>query len=68
MPARLRLSWDMKTWKLFFLSVLESLEFGWQVIPYGQNSRRARCPAHEPRFKHVHDKSGSVDPLLGPDR
>jgi len=24
MPARLRLSWDMKTWKLFFLSVLES--------------------------------------------
>ena len=34
MPARLRLSWDMKTWKLFFLSVLESLEFGWQVIRY----------------------------------
>src|SRR6516164_1680687 len=34
MPPRLRLSWDMKTWKLFFLSVLESLEFGWQVIRY----------------------------------
>ena len=34
MPARLRLSWDMKTWKLFLLSVLESLEFGWQVIRY----------------------------------
>jgi hypothetical protein len=34
MPARLRLSWDMKTWKLFLLSVLESLEFGWQVICY----------------------------------
>src|SRR5215472_12283644 len=34
MPARLRLSWDMKTWKLFFLLVLESLEFGWQVIRY----------------------------------
>ena len=34
MPPRLRLSWDMKTWKLFLLSVLESLEFGWQVIRY----------------------------------
>ena len=34
MPARLRLSCDMKTWKLFFLSVLESLEFGWQAIRY----------------------------------
>ena len=21
-------------------------------IPYGQNSRRARCPTHEPHFKH----------------
>ena len=34
MPARLRLSWDMKTRKLFFLSVLESLEFGGRVICY----------------------------------
>ena len=34
MPARLRLFWDMKTLKLFLLSVLESLEFGWQVIRY----------------------------------
>jgi hypothetical protein len=34
MPARLRLSWGMKTFRLFFLSVLESLEFGWQVIRY----------------------------------
>src|SRR6516165_10568893 len=34
MPARLRLSWDMKTSKLFLLSLLESLEFGWQVIRY----------------------------------
>ena len=34
MSARLRLSWDMKTWKLHFLSVLESLEFGWQAIRY----------------------------------
>jgi len=34
MPARLRLSWDMKTLKLFLLSVLESLEFGWQAIRY----------------------------------
>ena len=34
MPARLRLSWDMKTWKLFLLSVLESLEFGCQAIRY----------------------------------
>ena len=25
MPARLRLSWGMKTWTLFLLSVLESL-------------------------------------------
>ena len=24
----------MKTWKLFLLSVLESLEFGWHVIRY----------------------------------
>jgi hypothetical protein len=32
MPARLRLSWGMKTFKLFLLLVLESLEFGWQVI------------------------------------
>src|SRR5215831_12605590 len=34
MPARLRLSWGMKTLKLFLLSVLESLEFGWQTIRY----------------------------------
>src|SRR5262252_848005 len=34
MPSRLRLSWGMKTLKLFLLSVLESLEFGWQVIRY----------------------------------
>ena len=34
MPARLRLSWGMKSLKLFLLSVLESLEFGWQVIRY----------------------------------
>jgi len=34
MPARLRLSWGMKTLKLFFLSVLESFEFGWQAIGY----------------------------------
>jgi hypothetical protein len=33
-PARLRLSWGMKTWKLFLLPVLGSLEFGWQVIRY----------------------------------
>jgi hypothetical protein len=34
MPVRLRLSWGMKTLKLFLLSVLESLEFGRQVIHY----------------------------------
>jgi hypothetical protein len=34
MPARLRLSWSMKTFRLFFLPVLESLEFGWQVIRF----------------------------------
>ena len=34
MPAPLRLSWGMKTWKLFLLRVLESLEFGRQVIRY----------------------------------
>ena len=34
MPARLRLSWGMKTLKQFLLPVLESLEFGWQVIRY----------------------------------
>src|SRR5215469_346471 len=34
MPARLRLSWGMKTLKLFLLSVLECLEFGWQAIRY----------------------------------
>ena len=34
LPARLRVSWGMKTWKLFLLPVLESLEFGWQVIGY----------------------------------
>ena len=34
LPARLRLSWCMKTWKLFLLPVLESLEFGSQVIRY----------------------------------
>jgi hypothetical protein len=34
MPARLRLSWGMKTFRLFFLPVLESLEFGSQVIRY----------------------------------
>ena len=34
MPARLRLSWGMKTWALFLLPVLESFEFAWQVIRY----------------------------------
>ena len=34
MPTRLRLSWGMKTLKLFLLPVLDSLEFGWQVIRY----------------------------------
>jgi hypothetical protein len=34
LPARLRLSWGMKTWKLFLLPVLESLAFGSQVIRY----------------------------------
>jgi hypothetical protein len=34
LPARLRLSWGMKTLKLFLLPVLESNEFGWQVIRY----------------------------------
>ena len=34
MPARLRLSWGMKTLKQFLLLVLESFEFGWQVIRY----------------------------------
>jgi hypothetical protein len=34
MPAHLRLSWGMQTFKLFLLPVLESLGFGWQVIRY----------------------------------
>ena len=34
MPARLRLSWGMKTLKPFLLPVLEFLEFGRQVIHY----------------------------------
>ena len=34
MPARLRLSWGIETLKLFLLPVLESLEFGRQVIHY----------------------------------
>ena|SRR5580765_205850 len=34
MPARLRLSWGMKSLKLFLLPVLDSLEFGWQFIRY----------------------------------
>ncbi len=34
MPARLRLSWGMKTLKLFLLPVLESFEFAWQVSRY----------------------------------
>ena len=34
MPARLRLSWGMKTLKLFLLSVLECLKFGRQAIRY----------------------------------
>jgi hypothetical protein len=34
MPARLQLSWGMRTLKLFLLLVLESLEFGWHVIRY----------------------------------
>jgi hypothetical protein len=24
--------------------------FGWDAYPYGQNSRRASCPTHEPHF------------------
>ena len=34
MPARLRLSWSMKTLKLFLLPVLEAFEFVRQVIRY----------------------------------
>ena len=34
MSARLRLSWGMKSLKLFLLPVLDSLEFGWEVIRY----------------------------------
>ena len=34
MPARLRLSWGMKTWKLFLPLVLESFEFARQVFHY----------------------------------
>ena len=34
MPARLRLSWGMKSLKLFLLPALASLGFGWQVIRY----------------------------------
>ena len=34
MPARLRLSWGMKTLKQFLLPVLESFEFARQVIRY----------------------------------
>lgn len=34
MPARLRLSWGMKTLKQFLLLVLDCLEFAWQVIRY----------------------------------
>jgi hypothetical protein len=34
MPARLRLSWGMKTLRVFLLPVLESLAFGWQAIRY----------------------------------
>ena len=34
MPGHLRLSWGMKTLKLFLLLVHESFEFGWQVIRY----------------------------------
>ena len=34
MPACFRLSWGMKSFKLFLLPVLDSLEFGWQVIRY----------------------------------
>ena len=37
MPARLRLSWGMKTLKLFLLPVLESFEFAWQVSRYALN-------------------------------
>jgi hypothetical protein len=41
--SRLRLSWGMKTWKLFLLPVLEMFEFGCQ-IPYGQKTRRGPNP------------------------
>ena len=34
MPVRLRLSWGMKTPKLFLAPVPDSLEFGWQVFRY----------------------------------
>jgi hypothetical protein len=42
--------------------------FGPKRDLHGQNSRRARYPTHEPLQAQVHDKSGSVDPLLGADR
>lgn len=34
MPARVRLSWGMKTLKQFLLPVLEPFEFAWQVTCY----------------------------------
>jgi hypothetical protein len=49
MPARLRLSWGMKTFRLFFLPVLESLEFGSQVIPYGQKTQTSLVEARSRR-------------------
>jgi hypothetical protein len=37
------------------------------VYPHGQKTPRAPCPTHEPQSKRKLDKSGSEDPLLGPD-
>jgi hypothetical protein len=62
MLARLRLSWGMKTLKLFFLPVLDFLEFGRQVIRYAlilKSRLDARRAAHLARW-HLHTSHGDT--------
>jgi len=55
MPARLRLSWGMKTLNLFLLSVLESLEIRVAGDPLCSGLGLGLLPsnlAHQPREEH----------------
>jgi RNA-directed DNA polymerase len=51
----LRYIWNEQRGLCTVCQLLITRTTGWRLhhcVPYGQNSHRARCPTHEPHFKH----------------